>query len=75
MPQKKWVAVEIFINNEPNRIVIKRNGWKGRVIADCGPVCPATVTDANMIADALNRYGYENATERPSAPNHFPEVY
>jgi len=47
----QYEAVSIFINNEPNRWIVKVKGWKGETVADCGTEGEAS---ARMIAAALN---------------------
>lgn len=48
----KIEAVSIFINNSPNRAVVREKRWGGAVLADCGPDNAENMARARLIAAA-----------------------
>ena len=47
-----WTVAESFINNECNRLVVKRKTWGGEVVADLGEAPDANRANARLIAAA-----------------------
>ena len=47
-----WKAESVFVNNEPNRAIVRVNAWKGRTIADCGQDTPNNMVNAVLISTA-----------------------
>lgn len=48
--------VEVFINNEPNRLCILENKWSGRTVKDFGPAEKADKKHAErVLAEMLSK--------------------
>ena len=47
-----WKATRIFIENQPDRMVIKVNKWQGAIIADCGTFAECDLDNAHLLASA-----------------------
>ena len=57
-----WEATEAFVNNEPNRLIIRRKAWGAPAIADCGITLTAEsranaaiIAAAPLMLEALNQ--------------------
>jgi hypothetical protein len=50
--QGKWEAVEAFIENSDNHLIVKQEGWGGKNIADCGIMIDENSANARLIASA-----------------------
>jgi len=47
-----WKADRVFVNNAPDRIIVRVNKWKGETIADCGILSECNPDNAQLIAAA-----------------------
>jgi len=47
-----WIAADVFVNNSPNRLIVRQAKYGGDVVADLGHTEHANMSNAQLIAAA-----------------------
>jgi len=47
-----WIAADVFVNNSPNRLILRQAKYGGDVVADLGDTEHANMANARLIAAA-----------------------
>jgi len=47
-----WIAADVFVNNSPNRLILRQAKYGGDVVADLGDTDHANMANARLIAAA-----------------------
>jgi hypothetical protein len=50
--QGPWIAADVFVNNAPNRLILRQAKYGGDVVADMGNTEDANIANARLIAAA-----------------------
>jgi hypothetical protein len=50
--QGPWIAADVFVNNAPNRLILRQAKYGGDVLADMGNTEDANIANARLIAAA-----------------------
>ncbi len=60
----RWQTAEVFLNNMPNRLVVRKQEWAGATVADLGAAAYANRADGELIAEAGTVYNETGLTPR-----------
>lgn len=47
-----WIAADVFVNNSPNRLIVRQAKYGGDVVSDLGDTEHANMANARLIAAA-----------------------
>jgi len=47
-----WIAADVFVNNSPNRLILRQTKYGGDVVLDLGDTEHANMANARLIAAA-----------------------